>query len=349
MTTVLKAGLDGPFDSQSKTELPEGLSVAGIVAQVCPGLADTDHANLRVLLVSDSDSRVVPSQWWSRIRPRAGVRVVIRLVPRGDDLRTVLLAVVSVAAIYAAPTLATSLFAGTSLAGTALATQLVAVGLTIAGTALVNALVPVKLPSVGGNRAQARYDLSGWSNTERRGEPVPLVLGRHRMAPPLAAPSYSEIVGDDHYIRALFCLGYGPLNISDLRIGDTPLSEFEDVTYELREGRVGDAPVSLYPRQVLEETLGVELVRPLPRDSAGEVIDGDAISTPVTRVTATDSASACVILSFSGGLFKVRDSGDVTTAKVEVRIRQRQAGGVWDTVKTLNVSAATRTGFYRQH
>ena len=48
-----------------------------------------------------------------------------------------------------------------------------------------------------------------------------------RTVPPLGALPYTETVGDTQYLRMLFVWGYGPLEISDLRIGETPLSEFE--------------------------------------------------------------------------------------------------------------------------
>ena len=51
------------------------------------------------------------------------------------------------------------------------------------------------------------------------------------------------------------------VGLSDLRLGETPLDDFDEVELELREGVEGDLPVSLYPRQVIEDAIGVELVR----------------------------------------------------------------------------------------
>ncbi|MHA7870413.1 MAG: phage tail protein, partial [Salipiger thiooxidans] len=132
-----------------------------------------------------------------------------------------------------------------------------------------------------------RYTLSGWNNQLRPDEPVPWALGRHRYAPPFAARSYTRIIGDEQYIVALFVWGYGRLKISDLRIGDTPIEHYKNVEIEHREGLAGDEPVTLYPRQVIEDGESVELVRPRPRNEAGEIVSGEAIETPVVRVTAS--------------------------------------------------------------
>ncbi|TMV09813.1 phage tail protein [Ruegeria sediminis] len=344
---VTTAPLLDPGQGRSSLELPEGLTVAEIVAQAVPGLTPADRHLLRVVLVTEKGAAAVSLEYWNQVRPRAGVQVVIRLVPGKNALRTVLLAVVSVAALALAPAVAGVL----GIAGK-VGIALVGAGLTIVGSLLVNALVPLPQPEARNNAGERRntYSIAGWSNTARPNEPVPMIFGRHRYAPPFAAASYTEIVGDTQYVRALFCFGYGPLKIEDIRLGETPISEFDEVEIELREGRVTDAPITLYPQQVLEDAEGVELVRPLPRDDAGKIISGSSIETPVVRTTASDTRSASVILGFPSGLFEVTNDGSVTDRAVSIRIRQRAEGDTtWQTVTTLNLRAARREAFFRQH
>jgi hypothetical protein len=54
------------------------------------------------------------------------------------------------------------------------------------------------------------YRIQGWRNDVRPGEVIPMAFGKMRYAPPFAATSWTEIVGDDQYIRALFSFGYPP-------------------------------------------------------------------------------------------------------------------------------------------
>ena len=171
-----------------------------------------------------------------------------------------------------------------------------------------------------------------------------------RYSPPFAATSYTEIVGDEQYVRALFTFGYGPVHISDLRLGDTPITEFEGVEIETREGRDTDAPITLYPRQVLEDAESVELVRPLPRDTSGNVISGPATETPVVRFTASNTSRVSAVIGFPSGLFTINDAGDVQKRTVEIRIRHRRAGDAdWIDVTVLAIRSELRSAFFRQH
>ncbi|QLH37809.1 MAG: hypothetical protein HWD60_00715 [Defluviicoccus sp.] len=57
-----------------------------------------------------------------------------------------------------------------------------------------------------------------------------------RLTPPYAALPYREVVGGEIYWRALFALSHGPITISELKIGETPLSNFQDVAWEFHRG-----------------------------------------------------------------------------------------------------------------
>jgi hypothetical protein len=130
-----------------------------------------------------------------------------------------------------------------------LASGLITYATTFAGDLLRNALYGATSSTDDGERRPS-YTISGWRNEARPGQRVPMILGRIRYSPPFAPLSYSEIVGDNMYVRALFTFGYGQLDISDLRLGDTPLSSYDEVEVEIREGLDDDAPVTLYPRQI---------------------------------------------------------------------------------------------------
>ena len=73
---------------------------------------------------------------------------------------------------------------------------------------------------------------------------------------------YTEIVGDQQFVRAVFGLGEGEVAIDGMRLGETSLAEYDEVETEIRYGVVGELPLSLCPQQVVEEQIGVELTRP---------------------------------------------------------------------------------------
>ena len=94
---VLAAPQFDPGARRIALDLPEGLTLTEIVAAAVPGLAD--HRQLRVALVSAKGASVIDPALWHRVRPRPGVRVVIRVLSGKNGLRAVLSIVVSIAAM----------------------------------------------------------------------------------------------------------------------------------------------------------------------------------------------------------------------------------------------------------
>ena len=329
---------------------PQGSSILDMISISLPGLSESDFGLLRVSLVNDQGVMPITHQYWSVTKPKVGTRVVIRIVPAKNTLRSVLMVVVTIAAIAIAPYIAGALGFTAGTFGFSVATGLISAGLTALGALLVNALIP---PTKTKDQDQKNsYQLSGWNNRVPGAQDVvPWIAGKHRYAPPFAATSYTEIVGDYQYIRALFTFGYGPVLLSDFRIGDTSLDNYEEVEIEVREGRDDDDPITLYPRQVIEESVSVELVRPFPRDDDGEILTSeDTEETPVVRQTAANTRSASVIIAFQSGLFSVDDNSNYKSLSVKIRIRQRPYGATsWSTVTTLTVSAKKSETFFRQH
>ena len=345
---VLAAPAIDPGSARIEMTLPDGLSVAEIVAAALPGATPADQARARVSLVTEKGSAVIPPERWRVVRPRPGVRVVIRLVPGKDALRAVLTIVVAIAAVALGQVWAAGLGFAAGTAGFAIASAVITAGATLLGNLLINALIPPVKPD---DERRNSYSISGWRNRFDPDGAVPVLLGQIRYAPPLAARGYTEIVGDWQYIRAFFNFGEGPLELTDFRIGDTSIAEYDEVEIEVRQGLSSDQPLSLYPRQIVEETIGVELTRPLPRDDLGEVIAGEpAEETPVVRTTGADAKSASVILAFPGGLIRYNDEGKKRQHGVSIRIEQRLIEAVeWQLVTTLAVSAKKAEAFYRQH
>lgn len=342
--SVMTAPLLDPAQGRVNTSMPEGLTLKEMVLRALPVASAAELENMRVCLVTDKGAQIIQPQFLHCTRPRAGVQVIIRPIPGKSALRQILTVVISVVALAFAPAVA-GFFGITSQLGI----SLVAAGLNVVGMMLLNALIPVPTPDEISKKNT--YSISGFQNQLRRDEPIPLCFGRHRFAPPFAAMSYTEIVGDQQYVRALFCFGYGRLRLSDLKLGETSIDDYRDVDIEVREGLESDDPVTLYPNQVLEDATSLELTRPYPRDDGGEIISGSTpIETPITRYTAVDTETASVILGFPSGLFAVNGKGNLYYATVEIRIRQRLVGDVdWIDVETLKISAKERSGFFRQH
>lgn len=241
---------------------PRVLSDAGVDAVLPAGGSVVDllaAANIRAtpfLRVYLGD-REVPRGAWAHVRPKPGRVLSVVAVAAGgggqDGGKTAMRMVFTIAII------ALAAWAGPAAFPAAAAkAALLSAGIGLVGTLLINALIPPPKPDLSDEK-KSSPSINGVRNELRPYQVIPQPLGEHRMVPPFGAAPYTEIVGDDQYLRCVFVLGKGPLAISDLRIGETDLNEYEGVEVETREGRAGDAPLVIYPGTVLEQTPGIEI------------------------------------------------------------------------------------------
>lgn len=289
--------------------VPHGTRISEMVVEALPTASEDERR--AICRVTIGDHVIYPQAWHAR--PRPGTLVVIRVLPTGG-LRSILSVVVAISAMVVAPYLGAVIapaFGFAGALGTGIANSLAAAGVMLAGNLLLNALIPQK-----DNRSATQsptYSVSGWRNVENPDGPVPAVLGKHRMAPVIAASTYSEVVGDDQYVRFLGTFGYGPLLIENIRIGDTPIGNFTGVEMEVRGGYEGDDPISLYTSQIIETQLSIEL-------------RSDGTEAPQLRRTEADITAFSLDFAFPQGLGQTNDKGKLNWWIVQVRVRYRQLG-----------------------
>lgn len=319
----------------------EGMTLAEIVASA--GVPEAYHGFLRVF-VGDIE---IPRAQWGRVRPKAGKHVYVRATPQGGGgkniLRSILMLVVVVAAIYFAPMIATSLMPGLSTTsfGFAVAKGVIGAGLTLLGTMAVNALIPP--PQVDGLASQ-RALLSGVRNQLAPYADIPRHFGKRRVYPLLAAHPYTEAQGKKRFLRVLLAVGWGPLAISNIKIGETPIANFANVTYEVREGwhanhaqfgtfpggKTADIPQTIFTNSVTEENFSILI------DDAGIDGSGNAIATPgawETRVTDEGVSEISVDVTLPYGFAKFKDDGNLLDLEITVAVEYRKVGtSTWNSV-----------------
>jgi len=176
----------------------------------------------------------IPKDMWANIKPKDANNLMIGIVPEsGSNGR--LLGQIAILAVVIATTVATgggaSAYWAPALAG-------------FAATLVVNALIKAPTASLGGlgsdfgaNESQM-YTIDSQANSINKYGPVPRVYGKHKIFPTIAAAPYTEFFADNQgelaqYFYAIYDFGYGPLKIENLRIGNTPIVEFNEVNYRL--------------------------------------------------------------------------------------------------------------------
>lgn len=305
---------------------------------------------MRAIAVYIGDQRVDRSVWHV-VRPKPGVPLYVRVELQGggnggkNPLRAILMLAVIAIAAYAAPALAASMTANVigATGVTALSTAkliytaahvLAYAGIAAAGAALVNAVAPPPKPPAQqygfdqqpGNPYAA---LTGLRNQLAPFAMIPRVFGKRRMFPMLAARPYTESQGNTQYLRMLLLVGYGPIKISDIRIGNTPITAIANAQVEVREGWGTDTPVTLFTRSISEQSLS-SLLSP---------------STPITQTTATNTTEISVDITFPNGLATFNsNTGARESRTVVVTVQWSSNGGAtWNNAAWIDGSAAFGT------
>lgn len=284
---------------------------------------------------------VLRKDWGTLIvlRGQVIIFVDVEALPQGgggsNPVRVIaMLAVValSIAVPYLAP--AGSMFAAGTLGG-----SLVSAGIMLVGSALVNALIPAQaLPAGPGSAPQASptYTLTAQGNTARLEQAVPEHFGRMLAYPDYGAQPYQEFSGNEQILYCFLCIGRGEYDIEAIRIEDTPISEFDDVTYEVVPP---DTLVTLFPANVVTSI-----------EVGGQEMDYDTYTSEFV-VNAAGTQINYVGFDFVAprGMFYANDSGGLSSVSISVQAEVCEIDdsgteiGSWTTVVSKTYTGATAT------
>ena len=295
--------------------------------------------------------------------------VVFVPLPQGDGgggknpLRTILMLAVMVAAIYFAPILAPSFVSALGVSMT-VATGFAGLAISVVGTVLVNVLIPPPKPSAltanfGSAPAPSpTYSLQAQGNQARLAQPIPVVYGRHRVFPDLAATPWVEYSDNNQYLHQLHCIGQGEYDLEQVRIEDTPIASFEEIETEIVPP---GAAVTLFETDVVNapEVAGQELIGANDRETAvttndaGEevtIVVGDGWIGPFTANPAgTEATGIGIDVIMPRGLYYANDDGSFSARTVEWEVEARAvddegaATGDWIALASESVTAAENT------
>lgn len=299
------------------------------------GLAPSTHLPFLCLV----NGAPVLRAGWDR-RPGYGDIVTFVTLPQGggggsNPVGTVLM----LAVMVYAPQLA-AMYPGFSGMGV-LGQGLVKMGVMMGGMALVNALVPPpRPPSPHRSAALAApsptYTLAAQGNSARLGAAIPVQYGRHIAYPDFAADPYAEFAGNEQFLYQLFVVGQGEYDIEAVRIEDTPVASFEEITYEVVQP--GGA-VTLFPSNV---ATSVEV-------AGQEALTGVYLGPFVANAAGTGANFIGVDVVCPKGLYYANDAGGLDSLSVVFTVEAQAVDnngaplGGWTLLGTETVTAATNT------
>lgn len=224
----------------------------------------------------------------------------------------------------------------------------VATGLVVfGGTALISAIVPAPSARAGELRAPSEgsptYSLEGQANAARLGAPIPEQFGRHKIYPDLIAREpWTRFFSNKQYLYQAHCLGVGEFDVEQIRIGDTDIGNFKEITYEIvLPGQAATLfNVNVIPRP---EVSGQELLA--TNEQTGTEYIGPFILNPVGTV-ATNVQFDVVA---PGGIGRANGTGGIDTLTASFVFEHREIDdddqpiGSWIALTPQAMSAADFT------
>ena len=175
-------------------------------------------------------------------------------------------------------------------------------------------------------KPDADPSIRGSKNQKRPHGRIPVLFGRHRIYPDLAANPYTQIIGNRQYFIQLFCGGYKDytIDLESIKLGETSILEFSQTKDIQKILSDSDPLISLeilqngqtseiYPYCVHEDSINGALQNLI--DAGG----GEKVSGEIIRTTPDKTDTINVDIFFHNGLGKYDDNNKLGSASVEVK------------------------------
>lgn len=281
----------------------------------------------------------VPAMLWNKTFPKHGTVIECRSVVQKQAIA--LIAVVAIA--YFAPYLAGGAYSalgGTYVAANAgLIVGAMSAAITIAGSLIINKVLGPKQIDGGSMRdsdASSTYKIGGGRNRARPYEPIGLLFGELRVTPDYASNPYTWFWSEDQYLYSVFHAGINCNQVTDLRIGQTPLSNYTDIETQTA-GLNGMPDQLLQAWSNVDAIAGAQLVAREFVAVKGNPDLGipDVMGIESNWVSRTSSTNTVYLQAdFEGALYRVNDKGNTVSEFM------------WITGEYRNTSSGSWTSFF---
>lgn len=244
--------------------------------------------------------------------------------------------------------------------------SIVLIVISVVSAVLSFALTPrLSLPEQPGDNAESRFGFQRYSRAAARGEPIPVVFGKHQR---YGGVRVSELPGDgedgDKVVRILLVLGEGPFNtignrtsdcdrlappaIDGIYLNDQPISSFPGARVSVRMGTAGQSMIpGFVDAEVLRE-VGAGTGGALMANTTGSEITGSSPGAEVVNYTTVNDVDAVNLrVGFPRGLFSLSPNGQVEARRVEWRYRTRESvgPGTWSAWTLRSIEKAEQSAF----
>ena len=204
-----------------------------------------------------------------------------------------------------APYATASLIGGLGIEVSAMGFYALQAGVMVAGAMLINSVLSPSTPSLSTNDNLSTSTTYSWDesyNKFQQGLSIPKVFGTHKITPPLIS-KYIETIDNKQYFNGLYAVNDGLIsNLTDIKINDESIDNFDNVTIEVRNGANVQGLISNFDNTFSDRSVNKKL----------------STSWADTETTGNQATGLNVVLVFPRGLFYANDSGGLSTHSVKV-------------------------------
>lgn len=309
------------LEPPAKIEIPPGATVAEIVEA-----AKIPEAALPFVCIMLNGVEVARDEW-DTVHAMEDDTIAVLVVPAGNDGKSIMRLVATIAVAIAAPYAAAGLgFTTTTATGATVLSaggQAVAAGITLVGTLAVNALIPPPSARIaGGDPAGNSYFFQNSQNNFRPYQIVPKVYGTHKMYAAMASHPLIFSAGTKSLYTGLYDWGLGAVNLYDLKIGDTPRSVAGGRTAHWQQypKLKNEANPSQGYQPIPLTLMTVPLAHTQTTYGLNDLGDDGVVT------TRPDSARAIIEVLFPQGLVRFNREGEEGISIVDFQVEWREAG-----------------------
>lgn len=185
----------------------------------------------------------------------------------------------------------------------------------VGGTLISKYLMPkVSLGKFNSTTSDPTYSWNGIQTMDGQGNAIAITYGIVKSGGQSIAKFITNN-NNDQVLNWMVCAGEGPLTISDVKLNDNPISNYKDVTVDIRPGTNTQEIINNFNDVITPRSLGYEV---LNNEYRTDIIPGNT------------TEGIIVDIGFSQGLYHANDDGSLGTAWVDINADYAVRGsGEW--------------------
>lgn len=201
------------------------------------------------------------------------------------------------------------------------------------GGSLISKFMAPKIDTGKYQSEDPTYSWNGVQTMDAQGNGIAITYGKVKSGGQ-SLQKFTTNDGDDQYFNWLVSAGEGPLTISDIKLNDNPIGNYESVSYQIREGSNNQSIISGFGDTYVNKSMNYE-------------VNNDEWRTD--EVDSNAAQGIVIELECSQGLYHANNNGSLGTAWIEVTAQYALSGsGNWVTfVNNVRISGA-KSGVVRK-